>query len=353
MVNFKIGQELTTIGRSLHTLMSYEPESIQDVMRSRVNSIKLASFLSTENYCVKKSKEKLDEIFSEMIDVSVAKRYKLSGNAYFFSTVLSSFHFYLFLPFLKRAFVTKSKLYYSISNLRPRPCEVDKVLYVLKNLVRDWSLEGEKEREKSYGRILKDLERNLNTTRRNHVKTSKVLVPGAGLGRLCLEITSGNLDVHGNECSHYMLIFSSFMLNFCNNNKRSIYPFLHSRSNNLRYSDQMRSVIIPDVFPESLMSQNSALSMCAGDFVQCFGCENQRKKWDFIVTCFFIDTARNLIQYIEVIYHCLKDGGKWINLGPLLYHWTDAHTYLETEELSIEIPLDTIINTIQNTGFFF
>lgn len=74
--------------------------------------------------------------------------------------------------------------------------------------------------------------------------------------------------------------------------------------------------------------------------------------WDAVVTCFFIDTAHNIIEYIETISKILKDGGVnflcysflnsfdllwlltclgsmfrqvWINLGPLLYHFADTY----------------------------
>jgi len=40
----------------------------------------------------------------------------------------------------------------------------------------------------------------------------------------------------------------------------------------------------------------------------------------------------------------------WINLGPLLYHWTDSYIYLNTEELSIEISLEKIIKITENAG---
>ncbi len=33
----------------------------------------------------------------------------------------------------------------------------------------------------------------------------------------------------------------------------------------------------------------------------------------------------------------VQDGGLWINLGPLLYHWADSHLYLTGEDLSIEV----------------
>lgn len=77
--------------------------------------------------------------------------------------------------------------------------------------------------------------------------------------------------------------------------------------------------------------------------------------WDVVVTCFFIDTAHNIVEYIEIISKILKDGGVsswsvgmrfsfssffhitysllfnlsgwqiWINLGPLLYHFADMY----------------------------
>ena len=31
--------------------------------------------------------------------------------------------------------------------------------------------------------------------------------------------------------------------------------------------------------------------------------------WDAVVTCFFIDTAHNIVEYIEIISQILKDGG--------------------------------------------
>lgn len=37
--------------------------------------------------------------------------------------------------------------------------------------------------------------------------------------------------------------------------------------------------------------------------------------WDCVATCFFIDTAHNVIEYIETIWKILKPGGVWINLG--------------------------------------
>ncbi len=59
-----------------------------------------------------------------------------------------------------------------------------------------------------------------------------------------------------------------------------------------------------------------------------------------MVTCFFVDTANNVIDYVKTIYNILKKGkfeynflgGVWINFGPLLYHYAEME-----EEVSIEL----------------
>ena len=43
--------------------------------------------------------------------------------------------------------------------------------------------------------------------------------------------------------------------------------------------------------------------------------------WNCVATVFFIDTAHNVIDYIEAIYKILQPGGCWINLGIV------AHTF--------------------------
>ena len=38
----------------------------------------------------------------------------------------------------------------------------------------------------------------------------------------------------------------------------------------------------------------------------------------------------------------MQPGGLWVNLGPLMYHWADAHTYKHGEEVSVELCLEDI-----------
>ena len=56
-------------------------------------------------------------------------------------------------------------------------------------------------------------------------------------------------------------------------------------------------------------------SMVAGEFREVYG--GQTSEWDSIVTCFFIDTAHNILDYLVTLNKILKIGGLWANIGPL------------------------------------
>ena len=62
-------------------------------------------------------------------------------------------------------------------------------------------------------------------------------------------------------------------------------------------------------------------------------------RWDCLATVFFIDTAHNIIAYIETIYKILKPGGVWVNIGELV--WTVIcymYTYMYTNMYNINVP---------------
>lgn len=45
------------------------------------------------------------------------------------------------------------------------------------------------------------------------------------------------------------------------------------------------------------------------------------ESWHCVATVFFIDTAHNIISYIETIWKILKPGGYWVNMGECIYTW--------------------------------
>ncbi|KAL1221216.1 hypothetical protein V5N11_011018 [Cardamine amara subsp. amara] len=225
--------------------------------------------------------------------------------------------------------------------------DVDKVRWVIRNIVRDWAAEGQIERDQCYKPILEELDSLFPDRQKESPPTC--LVPGAGLGRLALEISCLGFISQGNEYSYYMIICSSFILNYTQvSNEWTIYPWIHTNCNSLSDNDQLRPISIPDIHPASV-GVTQGFSMCGGDFVEVFNESSQAGMWDVVVTCFFIDTAHNVIEYIETISKILRDGGVWINLGPLLYHFADEHG-LENE-MSIELSLEDVKRVASHYGF--
>mmetsp|Transcript_5412 Transcript_5412/g.8895 ORF Transcript_5412/g.8895 Transcript_5412/m.8895 type:complete len:380 (+) Transcript_5412:106-1245(+) len=220
--------------------------------------------------------------------------------------------------------------------------DMDKVRSTLRQFVRDWSAEGAEERSQSYTPLIEEITKHFppGTFKRNEIS---VLVPGAGLARLALEICRHGYQVQGNEWSYFMLLGSQFILNRSEGSESyTIYPWLHSTSNVVNTDDFLRPVSVPDMDP-SVLPPNSDFSMIAGDFIEIYS--KQIGQWDCVCTCFFIDTAHNIIQYLKVIAGCLKPGGIWVNLGPLLYHYADIGN-----ELSIELSFEEIRKVASQLG---
>jgi hypothetical protein len=74
------------------------------------------------------------------------------------------------------------------------------------------------------------------------------------------------------------------------------------------------------------------LSYVVGDFVSIYSSPLKSGVYGSIATCFFIDTATNIYEYILTIRNLLRIGGVWINLGPVQWH-QNAQLQPSTEEL--------------------
>jgi len=231
--------------------------------------------------------------------------------------------------------------------------DFEKVTYVLKNVARDWTAEFEDERRESYGRVC---DRLLNAFGDDRKDNKKVLVPGCGLARLCMEIVAKGFHVDGNEHSYFMLLTSAYILNGLRRKDQwTIFPWALNTSNVRSFKDQVQPVVVPDVVPEDFIASNEAgsMGMIAGDFSGVFSSSEFQDEYDAVVTCFFLDTAHNVIEYMECIWGVLRPGGVWINLGPAQWHWADSHTYLPEDEVSIEIPVDQVVEIAKQIGFEF
>ena len=212
-----------------------------------------------------------------------------------------------------------------------KPSDVDKARSTIRQLYRDWSQEGSAERKACYDPVIQDVVKAFwHSPSKNDIK---VLVPGAGLGRLVFELCRRGFTVEGNEISYHQLIASNWVLNHTIKGQQfDLYPFALDFSNVISREHQLKKVTVPDVHPGSALDDidghttvNAAdrMSMTGADFVVLYGDEDHKDVFDAVVTVYFIDTAPNLIKYVETIRNCLQDGGLWMNLGPLLWHFAD------------------------------
>uniref|UniRef100_A0AAZ3S6V1 carnosine N-methyltransferase n=1 Tax=Oncorhynchus tshawytscha TaxID=74940 RepID=A0AAZ3S6V1_ONCTS len=189
--------------------------------------------------------------------------------------------------------------------------DIDKLKSTIKQFVRDWSEAGQAGRL-----LLPALHQRDPETLSNDVSKVSVLVPGAGLGHMAWEI-----------------LLHALLLQLCPQqvNSMTLYLWIHQFSNNKRSSG---------INPQSL-PPNSDFSMVAGVFTE-------PNTWDCVATCFFINTAHNVIDYVETIWNFLKSGAEIppFPLGPLLYHFENM-----ANELSIELSYEDVRVAILKYGF--
>lgn len=153
-------------------------------------------------------------------------------------------------------------------NMKPSSrFDMDKVHSTLKQINRDWGIEGLVERESCYSPVLAALKEFTQDKNRAEVR---VLVPGCGLARLAFDIAKLGYEAQGNEFSYFMLIASNFILNRCKEAYQfTIYPWIQQSANHYSNESQLRPVKFPDINPAEL-PVGSKFSMAAGEFVEVY-----------------------------------------------------------------------------------
>ena len=142
--------------------------------------------------------------------------------------------------------------------------DMEKVQSTIKQMVREWGEEGEVEREAAHAPVLEALCRLLPEP-----EGRRVLLPGAGLGRLVWDVARLGYTAQGNEFSYFMLLAANFVLNeLCRpDDAVVIHPWALQTCNNATTADQLRAARVPHVPPNSL-PPSAHMSMCAGDFLE-------------------------------------------------------------------------------------
>ena len=224
--------------------------------------------------------------------------------------------------------------------------DMEKLQSTLKQFVREWGSEGAKEREQSHGPMLAALQELCPTAScRVPGGAARVLVPGAGLGRLAWEVAKRGYRAQGSEFSYFMLVASNFLLNRLQHHGQvQVHPWALQTVNQASRQQQLRAVAVPDVAPWSLPPE-AHLSMCAGDFLEVY--RDQSSCWEALLSEFFIDTAHNLTHYLARIAELLVPGGLWVNIGPLLWHYSD-----NPNEVSVDLTWDEVRSLLLDGGSY-
>ena len=223
---------------------------------------------------------------------------------------------------------------------------MDKARSTIRQIYRDWSGEGSVERNPSHQLISSALSNHLNAEDRPSQRhRSRILVPGAGLGRLVLDLCASGYSVQGNEISYHQILASNYLLNGTKEaGQHKLYPWALNFSNHVARGNQLQSVSVPDINPTTYLEEggegnvqsevhySERLSMASGDFSALYKQHEYKDHFNAVVTHFFIDTAPNVISYIETVRHCLRPKGIWVNLGPLLWHFESSPTPAEREK---------------------
>ena len=207
----------------------------------------------------------------------------------------------------------------------------------------------------------------------------RVLVPGAGLGRLVFEVCRAGHAAEGNELAFHALVAGHWALNaLVPGQSFALYPCALGFSNHVDRAAQLRRVDVPDVHPATELARvarevegwSGSMSVAAADFTVLYADEEHAGVYDVVATCFFVDTAPNVVRYVETIRHVLKAGGCWVNVGPLLWHFEERAQEGEEgrgangaggedsgrdrgigEPGSVELTADELILLVETMGF--
>jgi SAM-dependent methyltransferase len=207
----------------------------------------------------------------------------------------------------------------------------------INHLARDWSVDGMHERAPTYEPIMETIEQYFPDRSDRKEGPVRILQPGVGVGRLPHDIARlSNVEVTSNEYSSYMNIAYRFMESLPLKDSMSWHAYIDWWSHQPTVAEHEHKVTIPDMGVNA-----SSVLHVEGDFMAVF--ENQTAHYDVVVTLFFLDTARNVMDYLDNINRLLKPGGIWINLGPLLYGTSPT----------LQMSLEEVISVSEKMGFEF
>lgn len=244
----------------------------------------------------------------------------------------------------------------------------DTATHVITHLSRDWTENGWIVRQDTYGWIVDQLCNyhdylldDLDSDYLQSSPLSPVLVPGAGLARLAFDIAFVNnrndtdgrqmkrnpFLIEANDNSVVMAAAAYHVLHYVANRRPddtgflTVYPFVSDPlTNEVDTQRRWESAQFPEEKITNMLDRLALQQPChkpnllyvIGDFVSIYAAPSKHGMYGSIATCYFIDTATNIYEYILTIRNLLRVNGVWINLGPVQWH-RNAQLQPSTDEL--------------------
>ena len=225
----------------------------------------------------------------------------------------------------------------------------DTALQVIHHTARDWTVGAAPCRDETILWIVRAIVQYYtrdggSNDGRNDLR---VLIPGAGLGRLAYEVaTCKDLIVKGvvphveaNDSSVTMIFAAQNVIKMLQQQyqhqqeenrqlQSAIYPFLSDlQVNEIDARKRFEMEVFPDEHAvdsykcyHDLTGTHPNLSFTVGDFVSTYSQQSKQNQYDVVATSFFIDTATNIYEYIYIMKHMLDTNGVWVNCGPVQWH---------------------------------
>ncbi|KAL7492012.1 hypothetical protein ACHAWT_001268 [Skeletonema menzelii] len=222
----------------------------------------------------------------------------------------------------------------------------DTALQVIHHTARDWTHGAASCREETIMWIVRAIVQYYTQDRSSNDGPHhplRVLIPGAGLGRLAYEVsTCRDLienrvmpRVEANDSSVTMIFAAQSVIKMLQEQQHesrqlqsAIHPFLSDpQVNEIDARKRFEMEVFPDQhaidsykYYHDLTGTNPNLSFTIGDFVSTYSQQSKQNQYDVVATSFFIDTATNIYEYIYMMKHMLDTNGIWVNCGPVQWH---------------------------------
>lgn len=207
---------------------------------------------------------------------------------------------------------------------------------LLVQLVRDWSVHGERARNSTYAPVVEAL-----VPRISDVAAPRILLPGSGTGRLAFmlgerlegaQIVALDPDEPAQFAAAFMLTAGEMQFGADDDMDQRearppaptlphvIYPSIHVSIHWARTAHRLAGVQVPDVPLRALkrVEETTNISFTVGGLEDFDG--EGLEDFHAVATCFVLDVFADMRRSLRILRAMLqRHGGLWINLGPFAF----------------------------------